>query len=54
MELIAGIMLDVFFFTRFIVEKLNSTKPRALRMVMEINTLLSLFMETKDIIMFAV
>ena len=54
MELIAGIMLDVFFFARFIYIKTQFYKTKGIANGNANHTLLSLFMETKDIIMFAV
>lgn len=54
--LVIGIMMDLGFFARFLYKKSISIKLKELQMAMaiNINTLLSLFMDTKGIIMFAV
>ena len=54
--LVIGIMMDLGFFARFLCKKSISIKLKELQMAMaiNINTLLSLFMDTKGIIMFAV
>ena len=55
MELIAGIMLDVFFFARFTYIKTQFYKTKGVANGNDRSIyLLSLFMETKGIIMFAV
>lgn len=54
--LVIGIMMDLVFFARFLYIKKHfyKTKGVAMAMAININTLLSLFMDTKGIIMFAV
>ncbi len=54
MELIAGIMLDVFFFARFTYIKTQFYKTKGVANVMTGDIFLSLFMDTEGIIMFAV